>query len=203
LHTHDYPKSDAEVDQWVQTMNETGVQKSLILTYSTGPRFDSAVKKYGRYKDRFEIWCGFDYTGYEQPAWQDHAMKELERCHRLGANGVGELGDKGLGELYSRPVPGYGLHIDDQRMKPLLRKCAELHMVISIHVAEDAWMYLPPDSLNDGLLKAGTWREDKSKPGILCMTSWPRLRECGQDNPTSFTPATWLIVAPTCPGSAI
>jgi hypothetical protein len=26
-------------------------------------------------------------------------------------------------------------------MKPLLEKCAELHMPVSIHVAEDAWMY--------------------------------------------------------------
>src|SRR6516225_3964527 len=76
LHTHDYPNSDEEVDQWVQTMNETGVQKGIILTYSTGKRFDSIVKKYARYKDRFEVWCGFDYTGYQQAGWQEHAIQE-------------------------------------------------------------------------------------------------------------------------------
>lgn len=167
FHSHDYPKSDAEVDVWVKRMDEINVQKTIILTYSTGARFDSLFKKYSRYKDRFEVWCGFDYTGYEKPGWQKHAVAELERCHKKGATGVGELGDKGLGELYSLPVAGYGLHIDDPAMKPLLEKCAELKMPVSIHVAEDQWMYEKPDASNDGLMNAYTWKVDMTKPGIL------------------------------------
>ncbi len=148
-------------------MDETGVEKSIILSYSSGARFDSVVAKYSRYAGRFEIWCGFDYTGYEKPGWQQHAVEELERCYKKGARGVGELGDKGLGEFYSSPTPGWGMHIDDPRMKPLLEKCAELHMPVSIHVAEDAWMYLPADSTNDGLMNAATWKVDLTKTGIL------------------------------------
>jgi predicted TIM-barrel fold metal-dependent hydrolase len=52
-------------------------------------------------------------------------------------------------------------------MKPLLEKCAELHMPVSIHVAEDAWMYQSPDSTNDGLMNSATWKVDMSKKGIL------------------------------------
>jgi predicted TIM-barrel fold metal-dependent hydrolase len=52
-------------------------------------------------------------------------------------------------------------------MKPLLEKCAELRMPVSIHVAEDAWMYLKPDSTNDGLMNAATWKVDLTKTGIL------------------------------------
>lgn len=167
FHSHDYPKSDADVDDWVRTMDKVGIQKTIILSYSTGSRFDSVVRKYSRYKDKFEIWCGFDYTGYNKAGWQQHAIAELERCYKKGARGVGELGDKGLGELYSHPVPGYGLHIDDPRMKPLLEKCAELHMPVSIHVAEDAWMYENMDSTNDGLMNSATWRVDMTKNGIL------------------------------------
>ena len=51
-------------------------------------------------KSRFEVWCGFDYTGYDKPGWEKHAVAELERCYKKGATGVGELGDKGLGEFY-------------------------------------------------------------------------------------------------------
>ena len=167
FHSHDYPKSNSAVDEWVRTMDKVGIQKTIILSYSAGAGFDSVVEKYTRYKDKFEIWCGFDYTGYEQPGWQQHAIAELERCYKKGARGVGELGDKGLGELYSHPVPGYGLHIDDPRMKPLLEKCAELHMPVSIHVAEDAWMYENIDSTNDGLMNAATWKVDMTKKGIL------------------------------------
>ena len=166
FHTHDYPKSDAEVDEWVRTMDSVGIEKAMILSYSTGVGFDSVVKKYARYGSRFEIWCGFDYTGFEKRGWVEHAIAELERCHRNGARGVGELGDKGLGEFYSKPVAST-MHIDDPRMQPLLRKCGELQMPVSVHVAEDAWMYLPSDSTNDGLLNAATWKVDMTKKGIL------------------------------------
>jgi len=167
FHSHDYAKTDEQVDEWVKLMDAVGIARSTILSYSTGARFDSVVEKYQRYKDRFEIWCGFDYTGYGKPGWQHHAVEELERCYKNGARGVGELGDKGLGEFYSKPTAGWGLHIDDPQMKPLLEKCAELHMPVSIHVAEDAWMYENADSTNDGLMNAGTWKVDMNKKGIL------------------------------------
>jgi predicted TIM-barrel fold metal-dependent hydrolase len=160
-------QTDAQLDEWVQTMDNVGISKSIILSYSAGAKFDSVVEKYRGYKNRFEVWCGFDYTGYKKPGWQQHAVKELERCYEKGARGVGELGDKGLGEFYSKPTAGWGLHIDDPRMKPLLEKCAELHMPVSIHVAEDAWMYENSDSMNDGLMNAATWKVDMSKQGIL------------------------------------
>lgn len=85
----------------------------------------------------------------------------------MGARGVGELCDKGLGEFYSTPVPGWGLHIDDPHMKPLLEKCAELQMPVSIHVGEDEWMYLNTDSTNDGLMNAAKWKIDLTRKGIL------------------------------------
>jgi hypothetical protein len=106
VHSHD--NVDTDVDKLVALMDELGIEKRIILSYSTGARFDSIVDKYSRYKDRFDIWCGFDYTGYDKPGWQKHAVEELERCQKKGAKGVGELGDKGLGEFYSHPTPGMG-----------------------------------------------------------------------------------------------
>ena len=76
------------------------------------------------------------------------------------------MGDKGEGEIYSKPVPGYGMHMDDARMKPLLEKCAELKMPINIHIAEPYWMYLPADNTNDGLMNAAIWKVNV-KPGML------------------------------------
>lgn len=188
FHSHDYPETDAGVDEWVKTMDRSGIAKTIILSYTTGAAFDSVIKKYARYKDRFEIWCGFDYTGYGQPGWESHAVQELERCYKMGARGVGELGDKGLGEFYSHPVPGWGLHVNDPQMKPLLEKCAQLHMPVSIHVAEDMWMYENADSLNDGLMNAATWKVDMTKKGILNHDQLVHtLEEAVKDNPkTTF-----------------
>ncbi|MEO5583313.1 MAG: amidohydrolase, partial [Saprospiraceae bacterium] len=155
FHSHDYTKSDAEVDQWVKTMKDCNIKKTIILSYATGKLFDSIVQKYARYPNEFDIWCGFDYTGYPEPGWINKALVELDRCHAMGASGVGELGDKGMGEFYSRPTKVAGMHIDHPDLKPLLRRCGALHMPVSIHVSEDAWMYEAPDEHNDGLLNAG------------------------------------------------
>ena len=165
MHSHDHKQTSAA--EWIKTMDSAGIQKSIILTYTTGKALDSVIDKYKAYPDRFEIWCGFDYTGFGQPGWEDRAVKELVRGHQKGVKGVGELGDKGEGELYSDPVPGKGIHIDNPALQPLLRKCAELNMPISIHVAEDQWMYENPDSTNDGLLNAAKWHVNMNVPGKL------------------------------------
>lgn len=167
FHSHPYAKSTDEIEKWVKTMDQFGIEKTVILTYSTGATFDSLYNVYSKYDDRFEVWCGFDYTGYNEKGWSAKAVKELERCHRIGAKGVGELGDKGLGLFYSRPSPAYGMHVDDERMKPLLQKCGELGMPISVHVADPYWMYLPMDNHNDGMMNAYKWRIDTTQEGLL------------------------------------
>lgn len=167
MHSHAYANSDKEIEEWVNTMDKVGVEKTIILTKATGTEFDSLYRAYAKYEGRFELWCGFDYTGYEEEGWEEKAVQELVRCHQVGAKGIGELGDKGEGLLYSQPTQAFGLHIDDERMKPLIKKCGELGMPINIHVAEPYWMYLPMEKDNDGLMNAFTWQIDKSKEDLL------------------------------------
>lgn len=167
MHSHAYASSLQELDAWVNTMKKLNIEKTVILTFATGAKFDSLYDVYSKYGNRFELWCGFDYTGYGTPAWPALGIKELERCYKKGARGIGELGDKGLGEMYSRPVPGTGIHLDDPKMKPLLEKCGELKMPVSVHVAEPQWMYEKMDSTNDGLMNGYTWRVDTTGPGVI------------------------------------
>jgi len=196
MHSQDYADSQKDIDEWVKTMDKMTIKKTMVLTYTTGKSFDSAVEKYSRYPDRFQLFCGFDYTGYGTPGWQKHAVEELERCYKKGARGVGELGDKGEGELYSKPTPGKGLHIDDPQMKPLLEKCAELHMPISIHVAEDEWMYENPDSTNDGMMNAATWHVDMNKSNKLGHDALQKsLENAVRENPKTIFIACHLMNA--------
>ncbi len=166
MHAHPYAKTPEKVAEWVKMMDSVGVQKAIILTYETGEKFDAIYATYAKYPERFEVWCGFDYTGYDKPGFGPAAVKELERCHKLGAKGVGELGDKGKGLFYSNPTKAWGMHLDDPRMDPLLEKCAELKMPVNIHVADPYWMYLPMDATNDGLMNAYKWRLD-NQPDIV------------------------------------
>lgn len=157
MHAHPYPRTPADLELWVKTMDDAGIRKSIVLTYSHGSRFDSLAAAFSAYDDRFDLWCGFDYTGYDQPGFAEKAIAELERCHKAGATGVGELGDKGKGLFYSRPQ-AWGMHPDDERMDPVFEKCADLRMPINIHVADPKWMYEKMDSTNDGLMNAYTWQ---------------------------------------------
>lgn len=162
VHSHAYANTLEELDLWVKNMDEAGILKTILLTHAHGSEFDSLINFYSKYPDRFELWCGFDYTGYDKPGFGPDAVKELERCFNKGAKGVGELGDKGKGLFYCNP-PAYGMHIDDPRMNVLLDKCAELGMPINIHVGEPQWFYEKMDSTNDGLMNAFTWRLDNQE----------------------------------------
>lgn len=188
IHSHAYAKNDEELKQWIKNMDACGIEKSIILTQSSGAKFDSIYDLYSKYGKRFELWCGFDYTGYDKPGFGPAAVKELERCYKKGAKGVGELGDKGRGLFYCKPVRAWGMHIDDPRMRPLFDKCAELNMPVNIHVADPVWMYEKMDSTNDGLMNALTWRIDMTLPGIIGLDDLVNtLENAVRDNPkTTF-----------------
>ena len=175
MHSHPYAKSPAEVDQWVRLMDEMGIKKTIILTKAYGAEFDSIYQIYAKYPDRFEVWCGLNYTGYDKADFGPGAAAELERCFKTGAKGVGELGDKGKGLFYSHPQ-AWGMHADDPRMDVIWDKCAELGMPVSIHVGEPEWFYEPMDSTNDGLMNALHWRLD-NQPGILNLQEMVKTLE--------------------------
>jgi uncharacterized protein len=163
MHSHSRRQTPEDVDRWVRVMDEVGIEKSVVLTGAHGAEFDRLVELFSRHASRFELWCGFDYTGYDQPGYGPAAVAELERCFRKGARGVGEEGDKGLGMGFGRAK---GLHFDDAKLAPLLDRCADLGLPVNIHVADPIWMYQKMDETNDGMMNAVNWRLD-DKPGIV------------------------------------
>lgn len=158
MHTHVYARNTEEIEQWIKAMDNCGIEKSIVLTGATGSGFDDLVKLYANYTDRFELWCGFDYSGYNEPGFGPAAVKELERCVASGARGVGEAMYKGK---VNPGNPSDKIRLpDDPEMDPLFEKCAELKIPVNIHISEDAWMYEEIDSNNDGLMNAAKWHID-------------------------------------------
>ena len=175
MHSHPWTENDEQVAEWVRNMDEVGVEKTIILTMTAGTKFDNIYRTYSKYPDRFEVWCGLDLTGYDQPSFGPAAVKELERCHRLGARGVGELHDKGRG-LASGESKTVGMHPDDARMDSVFEKCGELGMPVSLHVADPIWMYQKMDKTNDGLMNAYEWRLD-NQPDIVGLSGMVDILE--------------------------
>jgi hypothetical protein len=165
MHSHAYAKTPEEIAEWVRNMDEVDVEKTIILSGATGQEFDEMYRKFAVYPNRFELWCGFDYNGYDQAGFSQRAIAVLEKCHQAGARGVGELHDKGKG-LTSDTVNAFGMHPDDERMDSVFDRCGQLGMPVNIHVADPIWMYEPMDNKNDGLMNAFHWRLD-NQPGIV------------------------------------
>lgn len=167
MHSHIYPTTIEAVEEWVKNKDAAGIEKTILLSGYTGQSFDSLVAVYSRYGSRFDLWCGLDFSDYGKPAFTQTVLTELERCHKAGAKGVGEVTDKGMGVyLAFQDNRATGLHLDDPLMTPIYDKCAELNMPLNIHVAEPYWMYLTNDTINDGLMNGAIWGVDLTIDGM-------------------------------------
>jgi len=152
VHTHTSMstiKSPQDVAAWVRTMDEVGIEKTIVFTGATGAAFDRQVELFLKpYPNRFQLWCDLDTSNIEAPDFPERAVTELVRCHQKGARGVGELSDKGSG-IQRGPALSRDkrLHYDDPRLDLVWKKCAELKLPVNIHVADhpSCWQPLGPN----------------------------------------------------------
>jgi len=107
------------------------------------------------FSGRFLYYMNLDYAGWEEPDFADRAAKQIDEGHRLGAAGFKEY--KRLG-LFQRDGKGKLLKIDDPRLDVMWERCGELHMPVSIHVADPKAFWSPYDSTNE------RWKEMKDHP---------------------------------------
>ena len=97
VHTHTSMsniRTPADVDAWVRTMDAVGVERTIVFTGAHGARFDRQVELYAKYPDRFQLWCSFPTDNLDAPDYPERAAREVERCYRKGARGVGEITDR-------------------------------------------------------------------------------------------------------------
>ena len=147
VHAHVNAETPEEVAEWVRTMDEVGIETTVVLTEATGAEFEKLVGMYLKpYPGRFQLYCGLETAGTDQPDYPQRAVAELVRCYRLGARGVGELSDKGWGLTGDRQLPrDRRLHPDDARLDAFWKKCAELRLPVNLHVADHPSCWKPLD----------------------------------------------------------
>ena len=82
------------MDAWVKTMDEVGIEKSVVFTGASGAEFDRQAELFlGSYPKRFQVWYSFDASKPDDPDFTAKAVAELERVYGKGARGVGEIMD--------------------------------------------------------------------------------------------------------------
>ncbi len=151
VHTHPSQcgiKTPEDVADWVRTMDEQGIEMSVVFTGATGEKFDQLAELFlSKYPKRFQVYCSFDTSNIEAPDYSQRAVAELVRCYKKGARGLGEVTDKGSGLQRAEMPAGKRLHVDDPRMDPIWDKCAELGMPVNLHIADhpSCWQPLGPN----------------------------------------------------------
>ena len=95
---------------------------------------------------RFVYYMNLDYSGWDDPDFSERAVRQIEEGYRLGAAGLKEY--KRLG-LYLRDGSGALIKIDDPKLDPVWKRCGELGMPVSIHVADPKAFWEPYDPGNE------------------------------------------------------
>ena len=166
-HSHAYADTDEAIAGWVRLMDQVGVETTYLLTGASGERLRALIDRYvRRYPGRFVAFAGFEREGIEAADYGDRLRQRLREDLAMGARGLGELTDKGLGLARESDRRW---HIDDPRFDPLWDEAARLGVPVFVHVAEPAAFYEAPDETNE-LRRSENWSlYGKGTPGFRAM----------------------------------
>jgi predicted TIM-barrel fold metal-dependent hydrolase len=153
LHFHVAYEND-KLDRAVEIMDRVGIGVAV------NPSGDSKLDKDGkssafernksfadsRHPGRFAHYMNLDYSRWNEADFAEHAVRLVEEGHRLGAAGLKEY--KRL-DLYLKDNKGALITVDDPRLDPVWKRCGELDLPVSIHVADPVAFWLPYDSNNE------------------------------------------------------
>jgi predicted TIM-barrel fold metal-dependent hydrolase len=159
MHQHIGPKKEF-VERAIRIMDKAGIGIGVNLSGGTVTRKENKPSEFERNKQladevapgRFLLYMNLDYTGWDAPDFAERAAQQVEEGFRLGAAGLKEY--KRLG-LYLRDGQGKLLKIDDPKLDPVWKRCGELGMPVSIHVADPRAFWQPFDNKNE------RWKELK------------------------------------------
>jgi len=148
LHQHmDY--SPEMLARAIRVLDACGVGLGIDLTPGTvTPGPNGAPSEFESHKNmedtlfpsRWLQYMNLDYRNWDQPDFAEQAVKQVEEDHRLGAAGYKEW--KGLG-LYFHDGKGNLIKIDDPRLDRMWERLGQLHMPVSIHIADPKAFFEP------------------------------------------------------------
>ena len=159
LHQH-VNGTEEHVSRWLRIMDRVGVGVGVNLsggTVTAKPGELSAFERTQALTERLApgravLYFNLDYTGWDQPGFAERAIEQVNRAHALGAAGLKEY--KRLG-LFLRDQQGQLIRIDDSRLDGVWKRCGELGLPVSIHVADPKAFWLPYTAQNE------RWKELK------------------------------------------
>ncbi len=148
----------------ITIMNDVGVGTVVNLSGGFVTHPDGEISEFQRNKEladqlypgRYIHYLSLDFARWNEPDWERTAVEQVDEAYKLGAGGLKEY--KRLG-LFYRDKDGKLIAIDDPKLDPVWRRCGELQMPITIHVADPLAFWKPYDETNE------RWKELRDHPG--------------------------------------
>ena len=156
----------------VRIMDRVGVGVAVNLSGGFVTRGTNAQSPFERIKGltdslfpgRIVHYMNLDFADWNEPDFSARAVQQIEVGRRLGAAGLKEF--KRLG-LNLRDSAGKLIPIDDPKLDAMWKRCGELGMPVSIHVADPRAFWQPYDDHNERWKELGDhknwWFGDTNK----------------------------------------
>lgn len=138
----------------VRIIDQAGIGLGVNLSGGTVTHLEGAESDFQRNKrladthapGRFLFYMNLDYAGWDEPDFAQKAVRQIEEGHRQGAAGLKEF--KRLG-LSLRDRSGALIRVDDPKLDGVWKRCGELQMPVSIHVADPKAFWEPYNERNE------------------------------------------------------
>lgn len=163
LHQHlDY--TPETLGRMIKVMDASGIGLGVDLTPGTvtrGPNGEpSEFEQHKKMEDtlfpgRWVQYMNLDYRNWDQADFAQQAVRQVEEGQRLGAAGFKEWKRFGL---FLRDGQHRLIRIDDPKLDPMWERLGELHMPVSIHIADPKAFFEPYNEKNE------RWKELKDHP---------------------------------------
>ena len=156
----------------VRILDRVGVGVAVNLSGGYVTRGTNAASPFERVKamadavapGRIVHYMNLDYSGWDAADFSARAVAQIEEGHRLGAAGLKEF--KRLG-LNLKDGSGKLIRIDDAKLDPVWKRCGDLNMPVSIHVADPKAFWEPYNEQNERWKELGDhknwWFGDSNK----------------------------------------
>jgi predicted TIM-barrel fold metal-dependent hydrolase len=156
---HNHLQSAKDVPALIKVLDQMGVRAVVNLDGYWGQRLEKNLARFDRkYPGRILTFAQIDFEGIDKPNWARNAEKQLRQSFQAGAKGLKLHKSLGLGIRYDG---GRLMPIDDAKLDPIWRLCAELKRPVVIHSADPAAFFTPLDAKNE------RWHELNENPSWL------------------------------------
>jgi predicted TIM-barrel fold metal-dependent hydrolase len=147
------------VERFLTEMSEAGVRTVVNLDGGWDDRLKETLQALDQaHPGRFLTFCNINFEGIDDDDWSQRETARLEKSFQAGARGLKFYKTFGLRYRYK---DGKLMTVDDVKLDPIWKMCAQYKRPVIIHIADPAAFFSPLDRYNE------RWHELNAHPDWL------------------------------------